>query len=191
MRKEFTQNYLSEIIKCIDLMKEFLPDRIDEIAKIFSVARDTGKKIFFMGNGGSGSTASHFACDLAKGTISTKYPRFKAISLTDNIPVILAWANDDSYEVIFVEQLKNLFEPEDVVVGISGSGNSPNVLRAIEYANKNGGITIGLSGFDGGKLKDIVQVSIVVPAYNMQQIEDMHLLIEHILTSLFREYKSS
>ena len=140
-----------------------------------------------MGNGGSAATASHFVGDLSKGTIVADFPRFKAIALTDNVPNMLAWGNDSSYEDIFVEQLKNLMEPEDVVVGISGSGNSRNVIKAIDYANEKGAITIGLLGYDGGKLIEIVQESLHVPSFNMQQVEDIHALISHLLTSMIRE----
>ena len=186
-RKNFTKEYLQEIRKILDLMEEDLVSKMDKLATILLNAREKRSTIFIMGNGGSASTASHFVADLSKGTIVEGFHRFKAIALTDNIPNMLAWANDKSYDDIFVEQLKNLMEPGDVVIGISGSGNSMNVIKAIEYANENGGITIGLSGFDGGKLLKSAQKNIHVPSSYMQRVEDIHLLIEHLLTSLIRE----
>jgi D-sedoheptulose 7-phosphate isomerase len=186
-RKKFTKKYLDEIKKTLTRVEEELINKIDKIADILIMAREKKNTIFIMGNGGSASTASHFASDLSKGTIVNGSPRFKAISLTDNIPNILAWANDKGYEDVFVEQLKNLMEPGDVVIGISCSGNSMNVIKTIEYANKNGGITIGISGYDGGKLINSAKINIHVPLCDMQKLEDIHLLIEHLLTTLLKE----
>jgi D-sedoheptulose 7-phosphate isomerase len=186
-RKKFIDDYLNDIIRCLEELRRDHADFFDELASILLNARAENKKIFFCGNGGSASTASHFTSDLAKGTIVEGYPRFRAISLADNVPQMLAWANDSSYEDIFVEQLKNLWDPGDVLIGISGSGNSENVLRAVEYANKNGGVTVGLTGFDGGKLKGMTQLCLVVPVHYMQKIEDIHMLVDHLVTSLIRE----
>lgn len=158
-----------------------------EIVGALTKARNSGRRIYTLGNGGSASTASHMASDLNKGASRKDAPRFKAVALTDNIPLLLAWGNDSSYEDIFVEQLKNHLEKGDVVIGISGSGNSTNVLRAIEYANKKGAVTIGLTGFDGGKLAKMAKISYVVPSQTMQQIEDVHLLIEHMLSMILRD----
>lgn len=186
-RKKFTNEYLAEIKKVLDLMGEGLIDKIDKLASLLMKARENKRTIFIMGNGGSAATASHFVGDLSKGTIVEGFPRFKAVALTDNITNMLAWANDMDYEDIFVEQLKNLMEPGDVVIGISVSGNSANVLKAIEYANSHGGMTIGLSGYDGGRLLKSAQENIHVPDFYMQRVEDIHLLLEHLLTSLIRE----
>lgn len=187
-RTEFVSDYLSRIKRILDDMKSSgLAEKIDDIVDILLKARAGKKTIFTMGNGGSASTASHFVGDLSKGTIVEGYPRFKVVALTDNIPNMLAWGNDSSYADIFVEQLKNLLEPGDVVVGISGSGNSENVIRAIEYANSHDAVTIGWSGFSGGKLDELAQISLVVPSNYMQRIEDIHLLLEHLITSLIRE----
>jgi len=185
-RKRFTLDYLDEIRSILAAMQEKLAARLDRLADILLRARGNRNTIFIMGNGGSASTASHFVGDLSKGTIVRGSPRFKAIALTDNIPGMLAWANDESYEDIFVEQLKNLMEPGDVVIGISGSGNSMNVIKAIEYANANQGITVGFSGYDGGKLLQCAQENVHVPSFSMVKVEDLHLLIEHLLTSLLR-----
>jgi D-sedoheptulose 7-phosphate isomerase len=186
-RKNFTKKYLQELQKTLDVMENDLEKKMDVFASLLLNARSKKKTIFIMGNGGSASTASHFASDLSKGTIVHGFPRFKVVALTDNIPTMLAWANDESYADVFVEQLKNLMEPGDVVIGISGSGNSMNVIKAIEYANANGGITIGISGYDGGKLLKCAQENIHTPSNYMQRVEDIHLIIEHLLTSLIRE----
>ena len=185
-RKQFIDGYLKDLIDYLeDLRKD--PHFFDELATIFLTARDNNNTIFFMGNGGSAATANHFVCDLGKGTIVEGYPRFRVLSLSDNIPMMLAWGNDACYEDIFVEQLKNLMNPGDVVVGISGSGNSGNVLRAIDWANENDGITVGLTGFSGGKLKDMAKHCMIVPIHYMQKIEDMHMMVDHLVTSLIRE----
>ena len=139
-----------------------------------------------MGNGGSASTASHFVNGLSQGATVEGKMRFRAIGLTDNIPNILAYANDLGYENIFVEQLINLLHEGDIVIGISGSGNSKNVIKAIEYANKHRAITIGLTGYDGGELKKIVDYSIHVPCNFMEIVEDIHLAISHLIASHFR-----
>jgi len=186
-RKKFIQEYLEDIKRILGSVEEDLINRIDNLASILIKARENRNTIFIMGNGGSASTASHFVGDLSKCTIVDGFPRFKAVALTDNITNMLAWANDGGYEQIFVEQLKNLMEPGDVVIGISVSGNSMNIIKAIEYANKNGGLTIGLSGGDGGQLAKYAQENIHVPSSYMQKVEDIHLLIEHLLTSLIRE----
>jgi len=186
-RQQFTKDYLRELMATLNKMEPDLVKKMDELATILLNARRDGRTIFLFGNGGSASTASHFASDLSKGTIVGNNPRFKVVALTDNIPTMLAWGNDSSYDDIFVEQLKNLMEPGDVVVGISGSGNSPNVIKAIEYARQNKGITIGLSGYDGGKLLKTAQYNIHAPSFYMQRVEDIHLILEHLLTSLIRE----
>jgi D-sedoheptulose 7-phosphate isomerase len=186
-RLQYAQEYVDEVIRLLSEMKEDIAAQMDRFATILLQARESKKSIFIMGNGGSGSTASHFVCDLGKGTIVEGFPRFKVIALTDNIPTMLAWANDSNYEDVFVEQLKNLFEPGDIAIGFSGSGNSKNVIRAMEYANENGGTTIGISGYDGGLLMKTAQENLHVPSFNMQQVEDIHMLIVHLLTSIIRD----
>jgi D-sedoheptulose 7-phosphate isomerase len=143
-------------------------------------------QIFVMGNGGSGSTASHLACDINKGCCIDLEKKFKMICLNDNVPTMLALANDLSYDVVFEEQLKNFFNPGDLVIGISGSGNSENVLRAIGFAAQNGGRTIGWSGFGGGRLAGMVDLPFVVDSHDMQQVEDAHMVVAHmIMQSVF------
>lgn len=177
--------YFKDLKTTIDKVSN---DEINCFINLLKNSRDDDKTIFVMGNGGSASTASHYVCDFNKGLSYKKDKKFKFISLNDNIPTIMAYANDVSYDDIFVEQLKNYFKEGDVVIGISGSGNSPNVIKAIKYANENNGITVGLTGFDGGKLKLISQNNIHVPINNMQIAEDLHLIINHcVMTILYDE----
>ncbi len=161
--------------------------KLVEVARLLEEARWKVKKVFIFGNGGSAATASHFASDLSKGAICPGKPRIKAFALTDNVPLLSAWANDTDYGNIFTEQLENLVEPGDIVIGISGSGNSVNVLNGIKAAKAKGATTIGFIGFDGGKLKDLADMAIIVPSHNMEQVEDIHLVLEHIITICLRE----
>jgi D-sedoheptulose 7-phosphate isomerase len=161
-----------------------------QIAQLIGVllkANERGSNIFIFGNGGSAATASHFANDLAKGCTVQEQPRFRAIALTDNIPLITAWANDSSYEQVFAEQLCNLVRPNDIVIGISGSGNSPNVLRGIEVGHEAGAITVGLCGFGGGKLQKIVDLAIISNCLIMEQVEDVHLSLCHNIATQLRK----
>ncbi len=185
MCEETIQKYLDQQIKAIDTLKKD-SSTIKEIFNILKNARDKGNQVFVMGNGGSASTASHFVADLLKTSITNENKRFKAMSLSDNIPVLLAWSNDESYENIFSNQLENFIQENDVVIGISGSGNSKNVLNAIQLANEKQAITIGLSGKDGGKLSKIVKTNITVQSDDMLTIETMHLLICHLITTIIR-----
>ncbi|HIE53167.1 MAG TPA: SIS domain-containing protein [Armatimonadetes bacterium] len=160
-------------------------EQIERIIDLLWQARQEGRQIFVFGNGGSAMTASHLACDLGKGTARPGHRRFKVLSLADNVALMTAYANDLAYEDIFVEQLINLFQPGDVVIGISGSGNSENVLQAVRYAREHGGVTIGFTGFQGGKLKDLAEECLIVPSNDMQNIEDAHLVLTHILMQVF------
>lgn len=150
-------------------------------------ANERGSQVFILGNGGSASASSHFACDLGKGTIIPGRPRFRVIALSDNIALITAWANDFDYTDIFAEQLTNLIRPQDLVIGISGSGKSPNVVKALRCAREMGGITVAFTGFDGGLVKDIVDIPVIAPGNFMGQIEDMHLILVHMVCTLVRE----
>lgn len=185
--KKFVREYLADTKKILGSMEDDLVNRVEKLASILSEARMEKRMIFTMGNGGSAATASHFAEDLSKGTITEGLPRFRVVGLTDSIPSMLAWANDSCYEDIFIEQLKNLMEPGDIVIGISGSGNSMNVIRAIEYAKGNGGVTVGISGYDGGKLLKSARENIHVPSFDMQKVEDIHLLVLHLLFRILRD----
>jgi D-sedoheptulose 7-phosphate isomerase len=157
---------------------------IDQIADALYKAYESERIVYTFGNGGSASLASHFACDLGKGTAYCNGgKRFRALALTDNLPALTAWANDSSYEDIFSEQLRNFVHPKDVAFAISGSGNSKNVLNALEVAREAGATTLGISGFEGGQMKSLCDICAVVPSNNMQIIEDMHLAMAH---SIFR-----
>ena len=179
----YISKYLDNLQKTILLIDE---DELSLVIDVLDNARNSHNTIFTMGNGGSGSTASHFVNGLSQGATVEEKPRFKAVALTDNLPNILAYGNDLGYEHIFTEQLKNLMEPRDIVIGISGSGNSKNVINAIEYAKKNDALTIGITGYDGGILKNVVDYSIHVPCDLMEMVEDVHLAITHLIASRFR-----
>ena len=165
--------------------------KIERVVELLLEAYRAGKQIFILGNGGSASTASHFACDLSKGTINGNGKRFRVLSLTDNIALMTAWANDSSYDNVFKEQLENLLNPGDTVIGISASGNSKNVLNAIEYARATGCVTIGFAGFGGGRLASIVDECITVKSDRYGPVEDIHLVLEHVISNCIAEELAS
>ncbi|SPD76423.1 Sugar isomerase (SIS) [uncultured Desulfobacterium sp.] len=169
--------YISELKAILD---NFPHKQFERFIEALMDAYDQDKRIFVMGNGGSAATASHLATDLGKGPFSIGLKRFKILSLNDNISTMLAYANDLSYADIFVEQLINLFVPGDLVIGISGSGNSVKVLKAIEYANNYDGITVGFCGFSGGKLYSMVDIPLLIKTDDMQKVEDIHLVVAHM-----------
>jgi len=168
------------ILGLVDVLNKISITQIDEFLQTLKAARDEGRQIFVFGNGGSAATASHFAADLNKGLSYGKKKRLKVICLNDNVPTMMAYANDFGYEHVFVEPLKNFMNPGDVVIGISGSGNSKNVIRAIDYANEHGAITVGLCGYSGGLLKEKAKVVVHVNIDDMQKSEDVHLIVGHI-----------
>lgn len=178
------ETYLSQVSAALDKLPL---EAVTHTIEVIDQARMRGTRVYTFGNGGSAATASHFASDLSKGTICQGKPRIRAHALVDNMPIFSAWANDTNYDKVFGEQLENLVEPGDIVIGISGSGNSANILRGLEVAKRKGAFTVGLTGFKGGKLKDIVDVSIIVPSNSMEQIEDVHLLLCHLITCCLRE----
>ena len=173
-------DYVDRVTKAISEVPE---DRIRDVIDTLKAAHDQGKQVFLVGNGGSAACATHIAEDLQKGVKEATGKRFKVISLADSTPLITAWANDSGYDCIFEEQIDSLLEPGDVLIAISGSGNSANVLRAVQKANAMGAITLGWSGFDGGKLADLVQKPIVINSDNMQRIEDVHMVLGHLVFS--------
>lgn len=174
-------NQMSEVLKALP------EEKFIEINTVLQDARDTGKQIFLIGNGGSAAAASHMACDFGKNTRQPGKKRMRAICLNDNIPSVMAYANDEGYQVIFSEQLLALGRPGDVLIAISGSGNSANILKAIETAREMSIKVIGLTGFQGGKMKDLTDICLVVPSDSMEMIEDVHLIINHILAGLLRD----
>lgn len=179
----FLQNYLKELTNILNAIN---PKEFDDFIAELSNAYERQANIFICGNGGSASTTSHFACDINKGVSYGKDKRFKIICLNDNIPTMLAYANDISYSEVFVEQLKNFMVRDDLVIGISGSGNSENVLKLIKYANEHGGKTFGICGYGGGKLKEIAQKSFVINSNDMQKVEDMHMIVLHCAMQWFK-----
>lgn len=161
--------------------------QVESTVEILAEARDGGKQIFLCGNGGSASTASHMANDMGKGASLGRSTPFKIIALTDNIPWITALANDLSYEAIFSEQLRNFAQPGDVLIAISGSGNSQNVLNAVEVAHAKDMKTIAWTGFGGGKLASMVDLSIIVDSDHMGRVEDAHVILMHLVCYYFME----
>jgi len=176
-----------------DELRRINPAEVRGLADAIFECYEHGRTVFICGNGGSGSNASHFCEDLGKGTLRREdfdndaKKRLRVISLTDNTPYILAWGNDEGFDRVFLEQLKNLAQPKDLLIAISGSGNSPNVLRAIEWANKHGLKTFGCTGFKGGKLKGLAQHNLHVDLDDMGIVESVHLTVFHwIIDNLYK-----
>jgi D-sedoheptulose 7-phosphate isomerase len=184
----FPELYKSELLQAIDTIDIA---KVNQAIEWFREARAAGRRIFVCGNGGSASTASHFACDVVKGASYDRDSRFRIMALTDQLPTITAYANDVGYEVVFAEQLKNFAEPGDLFMALSGSGNSPNVLRAMECANSIGCRTIALTGRDGGKLGPMAQLNIQVPVRHMGRIEDAHMIVCHMICYCFMEEQAA
>lgn len=187
----FINNYISELKRCLDKLDH---KAVGKVIDILMEAYRNNKKVFIMGNGGAASNASHMACDLGKGTLQREYdenePRFRVISLTDNVAIMTAFANDLSYEDIFLQQLRNLVEKDDVVIALSGSGNSINIIKAVEYAKKCQAKTIGFLGFKtGGKLAKIVDYAIIADSPFYGPSEDIQLILDHIITSWIARIK--
>lgn len=181
---DFIETYLTELELTIRSMSR---DQIRAVAEeLHKVWRATAQ-IFLCGNGGSAATASHMANDLNKFTAVQGKPRFRAISLTDNVPVMTAIGNDLSYADIFVEQLRNLMQRGDILIAISASGNSANVVKAAEYARRNGAVVIGFCGRPGGRLAEIANLKIIVPSDRIGQQEDGHMILDHVLAGALRE----
>jgi len=190
-KNRFIDNYIGELKRCLDRLDR---QKIGDVIDLLMGAYKKEKKIFILGNGGSASNASHMACDLGKGTIFRHYDegerRFRAISLTDNVAYLTALANDISYEDIFVQQLRNLIDKGDMVIVLSGSGNSPNVIKAVKYAKKKGAKTVGFMGFkDGGKLRKIVDKAVIVDSRSYGPCEDIQLVLDHIMTGWITRVK--
>lgn len=177
-------SYLEELRQTLaDVPQEPIAETID----VLHEARMAGRQVFILGNGGSASTASHFVCDLAKNARMQGWPHLRVIGLTDNMALITAYANDEGYENVFANQLANFVQPSDVVIAISTSGNSPNVLRAVNAANEMKATTIGFTGYEGGQLGNMVDINLNVPSDCIEQIEDIHLVFEHLICTALRE----
>lgn len=171
--------YLTELMELLDY------NAIANVSECFLNARQRGSTIFFAGNGGSAATASHFSQDLSEVGRKAKVRSFKTLSLTDNVPFITAVGNDYGYDKVFSIQLLELFNKGDILVAISASGNSPNVIEAVKYANENGGTTIGLVGFDGGRLSELCDhvIHVISNKGEYGPVEDIHLILNHMITS--------
>jgi D-sedoheptulose 7-phosphate isomerase len=183
------KEYLERVRGLLDA----LPAQAERFVDVLFEAFERGSTVFLAGNGGSAANASHFGQDLAKGTLASMEARrrFRVVPLTDNIGFITALANDEGYEAIFEQQLRNLARPGDLLVAISGSGNSPNVLRAVSYARSIGMKTIGVTGFDGGKLKQIADEGVHIPVDDMGMTEALHSVVFHLAMSQLRERVSA
>ena len=160
---------------------------VDRMVEVIWRGYEQGRTLFMFGNGGSAALASHFGCDIGKGTIAGKRKRLKTVALTDNVALITAWANDKAYDAIFAEQLESLAERGDIALAISGSGNSPNVIRGLEAARRLGAETLVLTGFEGGRAKTLADLCLVVPSDSMQLIEDAHLCATHAIFLAIRQ----
>ena len=180
----FTDSYRTKLLEAIYSVDTA---KVEQAIAVFCEARDQDRHIFVCGNGGSASTASHFACDIVKGASFGHERRFRILALTDSLPTLTAYSNDVCYDCVFEEQLKNFAEPGDVLMAISGSGNSPNVIRAVEYGNQKGCKTIALTGKGGGKLGALAQLNIQVESQHMGRIEDAHLIVCHMIAYHFME----
>ncbi len=182
----YTDQYKTELFKTIDAIDL---TKLNQVIEMFAQARNEGRNIFVCGNGGSAASASHFACDMVKGASFMKpaEQRFKIMALTDMMPTMTAYSNDVSYDVVFVEPLKNFAKPGDLFMAISGSGNSPNVLKAMEYANSLGCKTIAMTGRDGGKLGPMANLNLQVSVQHMGRIEDAHMIACHMICYYFMD----
>lgn len=183
--KESINYHLKENKTVIEKLFESTND-IDKITRLIMDARDKRRTIFTIGNGGSGSTASHFVSDLLKTAITSNDKRFSAISLVDNVPVMLAWSNDVSFEEIFTEQLRNFLNSGDIIIGFSGSGKSKNILKAFQYGKEHGAVCIGITGMSGGEFPKVCDVCLIVPSMDMLTIESLHLMICHSIVTAIR-----
>lgn len=176
--KSISDVYLTKLIK---QLTDIDHDSIDNAVQVVANAWQNGNQVFTLGNGGSSMTALHFITDWNKSVFMKGGKPFRGRSLVDNMGLVMAYANDISFEDVFVEQLKNLLNPNDLVIAISGSGNSENVVRAVDYANNLGAVTLGLCGYRGGKLKDIAQHVLWADIDDMQIAEDIHAIFGHMV----------
>jgi D-sedoheptulose 7-phosphate isomerase len=185
---ETTPACVEEYFSGVQEVMSHLPyEHIQRSVELLIAAYREDRAVFLFGNGGSAALASHLACDLGKGTIVNGNRRFRVLSLTDNVPLMTAWANDAHYDYIFGEQLRNFVQAEDVAFAISASGNSPNVLHGLRAAREYGAHTIVLTGYKGGKAAGVADLAIIVPSDDMQYIEDLHVTIAHSIFRAVRE----
>lgn len=183
--KDFTDNIKDYFQKEIEIIKRVDIKELNKAMNAINDALDRKATIYTMGNGGSAATASHMVCDFNKGISSEIGKRFHMICLNDNVPTLMAIANDLSYDDIFSFQLQGALKKDDLVIAISGSGNSKNIIKAVNYAKKQGAIVIGLTGYSGGKLKEVADYSMHVPIDDMQIAEDLHMIFDHVMMRVF------
>lgn len=176
--------YINDVQRLISSLDT---DALESACKLMLDSYKNGKKIFVAGNGGSAGTSNHFCCDFGKNAVKGDTNRPKIISLSANIEVLTALGNDFSYAEVFSQQLKNLMDDGDTLLLISASGNSPNVVEAAKYAKERGGKVIGFSGFEGGKLKELSDVNVNIPSNSYEKIEDLHMMLTHIIVCYFKE----
>lgn len=182
------KEYIADVKRLCDTLDI---DKIDGVCEVVLEKYKAGKQIFVAGNGGSAGTSNHFSCDFGKNAVKSDTKRPKIISLSSNIEVLTALGNDFSYAEVFSQQMKNLFNDGDLIILISASGNSPNVVSAAEYAKSRGGVVVGLTGFEGGKLKDLSDVYVNIPSYSYEKIEDLHMMLVHMIVCWFKELNLS
>lgn len=181
---DLSQRYIDQLQRTLNSLPL---TQVNKVIDTLQEARLQNRQIFIMGNGGSASTATHFVCDLAKNTRHSAWPSFRVFGLSDNMALLSAYANDEGYENVFAQQLANYVQPEDVVIAISASGNSANVLRAVELARERDAQTIGFTGFDGGQLGTMVDLHVHIASDCIEQVEDVHLILEHLICTVLRE----
>lgn len=182
--REFVSAYFDKVRK---VMEEVSADDVAEVVRVLGEAYDKGQTVFLCGNGGSASTASHWACDLGKGTVAEGKPRFRVLSIGDHQALLTAYANDCGYDTVFAEPIRSWARPGDVVILITASGNSPNVLAAAHAAREMGCTTIGLIGFGGGKLAKLVDHQITVKSREYGPVEDLHMILDHLISGFLRQ----
>lgn len=183
--KSFIDDYQSGLTAA---MEDICPQTFEAILHALGDLYHRRGRLFVIGNGGSAATASHFACDLGKNAVAPGVPRFKVIALTDSTPAITAYGNDNGYASVFAEQLTNLMEAGDVLLAISASGNSPNIIEAVTLARESGLKVIGLAGFDGGKLAALADLGLTIPGTTYEQIEDAHMILTHMIVLWFKTH---
>lgn len=181
---ERVTHYFEQLQQSIDQLSK---ETIVRVIDLLHAARVSGRQVFIMGNGGSASTASHFVADLSKNTRHGGWRHFKVIGLTDNMAVFSAYANDEGYESVFAQQLAGLIMPDDIVIAISASGNSKNVLNGVLFAKSQNAATIGFTGFNGGQLASMVDINIHVNSNVIEHVEDIHLMLEHVIVKTLRD----
>lgn len=187
---DFARSYLDGLKRCLDALSH---EQVSALITVLETAYQNRRHVFIVGNGGSAATASHMACDLNKtvngNELHAPGPRFHVVSLTDNVPWMTAIANDLGYDYVFSEQLHNLCEPDDLLIAITGSGNSPNVVEAVRVAKSFGAKVFGILGFDGGVVREMVDEYVLVDSTHYGFIEDIHMVLDHLVTAYFKEIR--